>query len=560
MLRNLPAWVVRSAEILVVALVAWVSRTLFLEHEPVQDELYHLLAAKSWVEDGSFVIADGEYARARLFTVFVGSVYSVFGENLTAVRTASAIIGVLWVVAVYAWCRAKAGITVAWITALLLCLAPGAIFLSQYVRFYSMHGLLLWLGSIAVYELLVERHRFAVSLGLGAVAFMSLGLAAHLQVTTLIGALGLFVFAGIVWWPHIGGFLSKDRRYWIYLGLAAVAAVAALVLSGIAGTLIEIYRAEPFWNPGSGPLRYHWIMLSKFPLIWAAVPVMAVLLLARKDMPGTFAVVMVIVVFALHSFSGMKGERYIYYAMPFFFLIGALALVEILSRISTALDAITQQWTAIPVVLRTAFGTASLVVIAAFLVLCNPAFRLTADLVRNKETYSGDGNAVYWTRYQSNWSAALEEIESLAASSAVTITPNGLHLLYYQGDYDFELSASRLSELYYKPWKASQEFTEDFRTGRPVISSADSLRLIAGCFSTGVIIIEDNAWNNKAHIPDETKAELFRIAERVETPVDWHLHVFRWGPIEVGSDEACGSLRREQRLSGQAGEAVEREP
>ena len=35
-----------------------------LEHSPVVDEMFHLLAARSWATDGTLAIADGEYTRA----------------------------------------------------------------------------------------------------------------------------------------------------------------------------------------------------------------------------------------------------------------------------------------------------------------------------------------------------------------------------------------------------------------------------------------------------------------------------------------------------------------
>ncbi len=46
-----------------------------LEYPPWWAEIYHILAARSWMANGSLAIADGEYSRASLFTISLGYLF-----------------------------------------------------------------------------------------------------------------------------------------------------------------------------------------------------------------------------------------------------------------------------------------------------------------------------------------------------------------------------------------------------------------------------------------------------------------------------------------------------
>src|SRR5829696_3595499 len=50
-------------------------------NQPEFDELYHVLAARGWLETGRFAIAEGEYNRTGLFTLLIGLLFGAFGES-----------------------------------------------------------------------------------------------------------------------------------------------------------------------------------------------------------------------------------------------------------------------------------------------------------------------------------------------------------------------------------------------------------------------------------------------------------------------------------------------
>ena len=78
------------------------------------------------------------------------------------------------------------------LAALLLALDPESVEISQFARFYALHSLLFWLGAIGIYRLVMAPPAAplrAVLLGIG--TLICFGTALYLQITTLIGLLGV---------------------------------------------------------------------------------------------------------------------------------------------------------------------------------------------------------------------------------------------------------------------------------------------------------------------------------------------------------------------------------
>ena len=69
-----------------------------------------------------------------------------------------------------------------------------------------------------------------------------------------------------------------------------------------------------------------------------------------------------------------------------------------------------------------------------------------------------------------------------------------LGALYYLGRYDVRFSRSKLDEL---PRAERREFGLDPRTGRPVVSTRESLERILACYPSGVILGPQASWNNR---------------------------------------------------------------
>ena len=276
-------------EALALFALALLVRVSDLNHAPIHDELQHLMAARSWAADGSFAIADGTYERGALYTALLATVYSGFDQSVSAARMLSVVLGSLWVVLLFLWARHNIGRTVAWVAALLFCLAPGAIFLSQYIRFYALHGVLFFIAA-AVFFHVVERRPRGSALGIWVLIFLAaLGAAAHLQFTTLIGCVGLGLYALFRVFPDVAKATAalSAPRLWLAAGGTALAVLAAgAFILGVPQKLWEIYRWAPLWSSGGGPLRYHWMMVDQYPILWATAPIAAIVVFSRRSLPG----------------------------------------------------------------------------------------------------------------------------------------------------------------------------------------------------------------------------------------------------------------------------------
>ena len=116
----------KSVRSVLVFLLAIAIRYINLSHEPIFDELYHVLAGASWWSDGTFAIAQGEYTRASVFTRLIGTVYGLTNGDLDAIRLFCITIGALLVVAVFIGVTAIASIREGYLAAIMLAVLPGA--------------------------------------------------------------------------------------------------------------------------------------------------------------------------------------------------------------------------------------------------------------------------------------------------------------------------------------------------------------------------------------------------------------------------------------------------
>ena len=76
---------------LAIGLAAAALFSIRLGIEPEFDELYHLLAARSYLETGQLAIAEGIYDRGAAFTILVSSMLKAFGDRVEIARLPSLI-------------------------------------------------------------------------------------------------------------------------------------------------------------------------------------------------------------------------------------------------------------------------------------------------------------------------------------------------------------------------------------------------------------------------------------------------------------------------------------
>ena len=230
------------------------------------------------------------------------------------------------VVLVFLWTRAVAGTLAAVIAALLLALDPEHLNVSQLIRFYSWHCLLFWLGAVGTYRLGTSPPPTlggSMLLAMGVVVCFAAAL--YLQLTTLIGLLGVAiggaVALGLPWLAK-----SSHRTRWgVAVGVALLGAVAisALIKTGLAGQLLDRYRSTPLFGAENRDAfwYYHSYLIIYYPTLWSLLAPAVVIGLAYRPRPTAFCACLVAVAFVAHSFAGPKGMRYFTYALPFLFVL-----------------------------------------------------------------------------------------------------------------------------------------------------------------------------------------------------------------------------------------------
>ncbi|MGH6918901.1 MAG: hypothetical protein ACREJ0_14495, partial [Geminicoccaceae bacterium] len=315
------------------------------DHVAGFDELYHVLAAQSWLAEGQLRVADGAYTRTPLYTIFLAhwlGLFGALGEALVVARLPSLLAGTALVVLVFLWARAVAGSLAATVAALLLALDPENLQISQWGRFYALHVLLFWLGAVGIYRLVTSPPAPARAVLLAAGVLVCFGAALYLQITTLIGLLGVAVWSalalGLPWLARC----SPRARWGIAAGVVLLggAAIWVFVETGLVAELLARYRSTPLYQAGNRDAfwYYHSFLTIYYPTLWPLVALAVVIGLAYRPRPTAFCACVVAVAFVAHSFAAAKSMRYLTYVAPFLFVLWGIALAEIWLRMRGFLE------------------------------------------------------------------------------------------------------------------------------------------------------------------------------------------------------------------------------
>lgn len=514
------------------AVAALLVRLAHIDHAPIYDELYHLLAARSFIEEGDLCIADcgAPYNRAALYTFMVAAFMKLGGPTLVAARLTSVLAGVGWVLAVYAWTRRVAGKTAGLSAGLLMCLAPGAIFLSQVARFYIVHGLIVWIACGATF-FAVTGASHGMKRGLVAMsAIFGFVIAYYFQVTSLIPLAAALAWTGsYLAVRHRAAIAPFLRRPIGVLGLvlllAAVVATAARTELGT--SLWSTYRWTTRWameDQSDVRFFHHWF-IENYAVLYTLLPVAILVSVSRFREATTYAVTLFAFCFLAHSFSGFKATRVFYYFVPFFFAVWGMALgvllpelwkktAEALRGVGLATGSVSTRVAAVLVGLAALF--------AAF---TTEAWNTTLKMVTRGDEDWPASKPPY--RGYADWPAAAGELRELSRGAEVVLSSDALPAYFYLGRVDGAVSVNQLFDDTRGP-EPAPEFRIDWRGGWPVFSTAESMALVMKCYRSGVFIAQTWSLDNPAGVPTETTAFVKQYMENVPVPSGWKLQVFRW--------------------------------
>lgn len=536
---------------------AFVLRLWGAGYAPSYDELFHVLAARSWLDHGTFCIASclEPYDRAAPFTLLVAGAFSLFGESVLAARVPSIVAGTLLVLFVFLWLRREVSTTAAWIGAGLCAVAPELIGWSQTARFYELQALLIWCGAALFYLAVEDRSRGRRAAALvGSMTCFALG--GTLQVTTAIpvAALGLWLGGWLLAHPT-----RVPRR--TLLGIATIGVIAAAILLYWQWPTVDIYwqlyrNSANLIHLGNqdNVFFYHSWFSGMYPVLYALFPLAVVLAVARHPGPAAFLTTVFVVAFVTHSFGGFKGDRLILYAFPFYFSIWGIALADIAPALAASIQVGVDRLPRLSASRWTRLGTTTAVVGSlAFAALNSEAFQTTIRLVTVDDE---DWWSAPWYRGNTDWGAIRPELGTLADSVDVIVSSSVLRTLYYFDRTDFSLSRTEL----FHPVEGTFEpdFWRDWRTGLPVISTPQSVELIVSCYPSGLILAEAGQWRRPAVVLPETADEIERLTTKIDLPRGSRARAFFWRHEVSGSGADCSVTRAPGAMVSGAGDAISR--
>lgn len=522
-------------------------RWLGVSSNPVHvDELYHLLAGRSWAEEGTFRMLDGEYLRGRGFTAMTGYAFALIGRSdLFVARLPSIIAGALLVSALFVWMARHTSLRAAWIGAMLFCFASYAIVYTQFTRFYALQAWLVWLGAIAVYGALAtssSRYRLLLmSLG----ALIAFAAALHLQVTTVIALLALMLWAmtDLAARPTVREIGKRIWRKGSSRALLLAGLLLAAVLLGMfSGALIHQFRFTPRWAaPDQNNFLYYFLeFFFSMPLLWLFLPLAAVLAIARWPRPAWFCIVMTVIPLLLQSAGGMKSSRYVFYAMPFMFALWGMAVSVLMPLIWKAVlegvDALQQ-------ILRCHLGKGAyalagvlMVMILASAIIAQPIYRDTIKSLR-KDGIATLRNPARLVSPPPDppWSDQMAAVRQAIGQPSILMVGDDFHAIYYLHDFDLLINTHRTEDI---PPKG--EFVLDPRTGRKAISTPENIAAVIECYSDGAIVVSDSRWRTYIGVSNRAADAIERLAEPV-SPAIPGFHIYKWHGQVAG--DGCDKVR-----------------
>ena len=531
-------------EVGLITFLALAFRLIHLEEARHIDSYFHIMAAASWLKDGTLSIG-GElpYDRAYLFTYLVAGFQSLFGGTTFVAGLPAILAGVAWVAALFIWVRSVAGRTAAWVAGLLFCFDLGSLALAHMVRFYTLHGLAFFIGAIGLYYLVTRRPSLGAAVATGLAVIGAFGLAYHLQVTTVIGAIALVVWLVVEISPRVFRYLREHRAAALTLivpGFAGVGVAAFFFLqSDTAATYWIRFQYAPSYGQSSvDDLTYYIRSMEITSLLpWALFPLAALIAIARYGRPAIFSILLFAVPFLLHSLAAQKADRFLSYAMPFFFAIWGFAAAALLPQLKAIAREAVLNVARIRLpdrVVLVATWSLLAIVFAALVVTSRPTWWDTYKFIAHNERPRGMSPP--------QWDRAVSRLQPLIDSVDVVVISGGAAPFYY---------VDRVHVLAAQYFSGSPEFSDSRRLGVPTISAPASLDLLIRCNESGLVVTTRGFWGSRWGFTEEMIEVLQASAQPIELPEEWRFHAYTWSHGEAVREEAgCPVLeaRRPPRL------------
>jgi len=520
-------------EALAITAIALVARFVHLDTVVHVDDYLQVLAARSWLQEGHLGIGgEQEYTRAFLYTYLVAGFMALFGESTYAARLPAAIAGAAWVTALFLWVRFVAGRGAAWIAAILFCFNPVVLELSWMVRFYTLHGLVFFVGAIGVLHLAERTPAWPRSLILGGGLLLAFSLSYHLQVTTIVGLMGLSAWLIIGYAPVVRDAAARlpRRTAWsIGMGVVLLLGVTFLLGRPVAALFWDRFQTVPLWAASRQDdlLYYYHQMRRPYPLLWGLFPAAIIVAIAAVGRPAVFATVLFSIPFLVHSLAAFKQDRFLAYAFPFFFAIWGIAIASLVPPlIRAARVTVARTFGSNEERRMVRVGALGLVTVSVLaVVVTNPA---AAAGIRM--SLPGRLPAEY---VGADWRSPATLLGPELAASELVLVSTGAPALFALDRVDFLVSRGA----------GPFEFGKNALMGVGVIAKGESLRELVRCHRSGIVLVEAGRWGMDWVADEAFFALLETELDPVPLPPQAMFRVYRWnGGVNWVGPMDCPSL------------------
>lgn len=463
---------------IIVFTLALAMRVAHLNAPPAYDELYHILAAQSWLSDGTFAVYQGEYPRVPLYTIMTAWMFDLAGgPDLAMARAPNVIFGAMLAAGSAIWIRNVVGNVAGWIFIAFVLFWPSGLQLSQVIRFYAVHGLLFFIGAIATYALFRPKIALQRRLVMAVLAIGALWFAKQFQDSTLVGILGLTIWvAAFVILPAV--IKLKQGRVILVAGIAILLiGASAAFMNGTLEGIWAKYNVSPW---GRDATAYHRVLTETYPLFWPVTPVLAIMALRAFPRPAGFCVTLVGTGLIVHSFAGVQNLRYIYYISPFLFAIWVMGLQALLPVLLPHLRIVTDTIKAPLKQLAKVPAISAILFAGLFALAANDAVIRGAKIALGK-TVAPLVNV-------ESWAPARAVVSQHVNNGELVVATNELAAIYYFGGFDVVFSKNWMTQM------EPGEFAYDHRTGRPLIQTIPSLADLVQAYEGGIFLASRSWW------------------------------------------------------------------
>lgn len=490
--------------VVVSALLLLMARKV-IDHVPLYDELLHVLSARGLLAHGEPMIADGLYTRAGLFTRLVAASMGSFGDTVVAARIPSLLSAVALVMLTAVWVTRKAGLLAGGVAAVMLIILPATLELAVFVRFYVLHGLVIAVMAVALYEATAPERTLLQRGLLIAAALVLIAFAWHLQPTTLVAVGALVLGAAALWvfdhWPQVA---PTVRRHPVALSIGAL----VIVIGGLAvlriPAIAELSGEVPLWAAWAADMPQFYVtqLPKSMPLLWPALPIVIALAVVSYPRFAIFCAVVVLSALAVHSVAAAKSVRYIYYLFPFIAALWGCALAGLFAYIRARA--------------KERAAIAALILVALTVGMSVEGARAARLLAGRATPAEALSYAV-----EAEWSPAVPVLAPFVPKSQRIVTSNAMKSLYYLDRYDFELNASIVPET-----ESGEEFGIDPRTGRHAIGAPASITKVLDMPGTTLVVLESETLNLPHGVPTESLAVIESRCRVIHLPAGVELRAW----------------------------------